>query len=204
MGSVDTDEVAAVPGLRAAVGFYSGKVGRLLQRKSELEAELALVAAEVAKVSATRDQLREALEEILADAPPPVNEETAPDGPAGDGSPQTESGPNTDPPPGQQDRAPADDDPPPPRTEVAAGQRTATGELMEAVERILVTAGRSMPVRDITEALGRPTRGKAGRGPLATVRGTCKRLVKNGRVVEEPVGMFAVARANGSPTKEAA
>ncbi|KNB52491.1 hypothetical protein [Streptomyces caatingaensis] len=61
-----------------------------------------------------------------------------------------------------------------------------------------------MPVRDITEALRAADPGEGRAGALATVRGTCKRLVKNGRVVEEPVGMFAVARANGSPTKEAA
>ncbi|KOU52180.1 hypothetical protein ADK55_16975 [Streptomyces sp. WM4235] len=75
---------------------------------------------------------------------------------------------------------------------------------METVERILLTAGRPMPVRDITEALGRPTQGKEGRGPLATVRATCKRLVKNGRAVEQPVGMFAIARAETSPPEGAA
>lgn len=65
---------------------------------------------------------------------------------------------------------------------------------MRAVERVLVGAGRPMKVRDITEALGRPTKGDEGRGPIETTRATCKRLVKNGRAIEHPIGTFTARR----------
>lgn len=64
MGSVGMDEAAAAPGLRTAVEFYTGKVGRLRQRQAELEAELCAVRSELAKVSATRDQLAEGCSQV--------------------------------------------------------------------------------------------------------------------------------------------
>ncbi|KAB7835568.1 hypothetical protein [Streptomyces mobaraensis] len=83
------------------------------------------------------------------------------------------------------------------RERTAAGHRKlSSGELMEWVERIIGGVGRPITVREITEALGRPTRGKAGRGPLATVRVTCKRMAQNGRVIEQPVGYFAIVGAD--------
>ncbi|MFD3352645.1 hypothetical protein [Streptomyces fradiae] len=89
-----------------------------------------------------------------------------------------------------------------PSEETRAGQggpsRSPSGQLMQAVEQILVGAGRPMKVKDITEALGRPTKGDEGRAPIETTRATCKRLVKNGRAVEKPVGTFATRRVTES------
>ncbi|MGO4459640.1 hypothetical protein AB4039_20430 [Streptomyces sp. M-16] len=191
MGFADAEETVAAPGLRTAVEFYSGKVELVLARINELEGELAALRADAEKFTTARDQLSAALAEILADGPPPTGEV--------DGAPQATS---AEPPSG---------DGPPPRRPAARRRRSGSqprrspsGELMETVERILLTTGRPMPVRDITEALGRPTQGKEGRGPLATVRATCKRLVKNGRAVEQSVGMFAIARAETSPPEGAA
>lgn len=79
--------------------------------------------------------------------------------------------------------------------------RLPRGELMAKVEQVLVGVGRPLTVKDITEALGRPARGKEGRGPLATVRVACKRLVSKGCVVEGPVGWFAVARVGACPSE---
>ncbi|MEU2390398.1 hypothetical protein [Streptomyces sp. NPDC007369] len=191
MGFADAEETVAAPGLRTAVEFYSGKVQRVLARIDVLEAELVVLRTDAERFTTARDQLSAALAEILADGPPPTGE--------ADGGSQ---GTSADPPSGEG----------PPRRQPAAGRRRSgsqprrspSGELMETVERILLTSGRPMPVRDITEALGRPTQGKEGRGPLATVRATCKRLVKNGRAVEQPVGMFTIARAETSPPEGAA
>ncbi|QKV92951.1 hypothetical protein HUT19_15275 [Streptomyces sp. NA02950] len=197
------DEVDAAPGLRTAVGFYTGKVDRLRQRQADLEAELEAVRAELAKASSARDQLAEALEEILADAPAPQEEPAAasPPGPA----PEPEDVPT----PPREDKATGAGDRSEHKHQKPSGKRatarsTASGELMQAVLQILVTAGRPLSAKDITEALGRPTTGQEGRAPIETTRRTCKRLVKNGRAVEDPVGVFAVARAEEPPVKGAA
>jgi hypothetical protein len=201
MEAVGTDEAAAAPGLRTAVEFYISKVDRLQQRRAALELELAALQDELRKASSARDQLSEALEEILAGAPvSPQGEPTLAQ--SSTDVPGEEIGSDASP-------ASYPDDqrgPSPQARPSAAGSptRSGSGELMQAVEQILVTAGRPLSVRDITEALGRPTKGKEGRGPLATIRATCKRLVKNHRAVEESVGMFAATKASDPPVKGAA
>jgi hypothetical protein len=183
-------EPDAAPGLRTAVGIYSGKTDRTLARISELEAELADLRVEAAKYASTRDQLSEALSELLAGRSAPSEEDQNPQQDAdaededGDASASDESEPSE------------------PPEETRAGQggpsRSPSGQLMQAVEQILVGAGRPMKVKDITEALGRPTKGDEGRAPIETTRATCKRLVKNGRAVEKPVGTFAARRVTES------
>jgi hypothetical protein len=194
------DEAAAAPGLRTAVEFYTGKVDRLRQRQVDLEAELGAVRAELDKVSATRDQLAEDLEEILAETPAsPTDEATSAQG-------ATSTAGTDGAPPRPEAKADNSGDHAQPRNPFPDGSspRSGSGELMQAVVQILVTAGRPLPVRDITEALGRPVNGQEGRGPIETTRATCKRLVKNGRAVEDPVGVFAIARTEDSSVKGAA
>ncbi|WP_137988835.1 hypothetical protein [Streptomyces vilmorinianum] len=183
-------EPDAAPGLRTAVGIYSGKTDRTLARISELEAELADLRVEAAKYASTRDQLSEALAELLAGRSAPSED---------DQSPQQEADAEN-----EDGDASAGDEPEPsePSEETRAGQsrpsRSPSGQLMQAVEQILVGAGRPMKVKDITEALGRPTKGDEGRAPIETTRRTCKRLVKNGRAVEHPIGSFAARRVTES------
>ena len=195
MGTTGLDEAAAAPGLRTAVEFYSVKVDALIGRQADLEAELAAIRADVVRFSSTRDQLREALAGILADSTPPTAADEAsqdrvkhPGASAGettgDASPSDT--------PAAQEQTPQDT------------SRSGSGELMQVVEQILVTAGRPLQAREITEAVGRPTKGKAGRNPIETIRRTCKRLVKNGRAVESPVGVFAAVRVQGSTPRGAA
>lgn len=69
MGFTGTDETAAASGVRAAVDFYSRKGDRLKQRQRELEAELTAFQAELLKTRAARDQLADALDEMLAQVP---------------------------------------------------------------------------------------------------------------------------------------
>ncbi|MEN3586668.1 hypothetical protein AAH978_21315 [Streptomyces sp. ZYX-F-203] len=183
-------EPDAAPGLRTAVGIYSGKTDRTLARISELEAELADLRVEAAKYASTRDQLSEALAELLAGRSAPSED---------DQSPRQEADAEN-----EDDDASAGDEPEPsePSEETRAGQsrpsRSPSGQLMQAVEQILVGAGRPMKVKDITEALGRPAKGDEGRAPIETTRATCKRLVKNGRAVEHPIGTFAARRVTES------
>ncbi|MFD4276147.1 hypothetical protein R2B67_21495 [Streptomyces cyaneofuscatus] len=186
MGFTGAGEPDAAPGLRTAVGIYSGKTDRALARISELEAELADLRVEAAKYAGTRDQLSEALAELLADRSAPS---------ADDQSPQRKAGAEYE----DSDASPSDEsNASEPSEETRAGQsgpsRSPSGQLMQAVEQILVSAGRPMKARDITEALGRPTKGDEGRAPIETTRATCKRLVKNGRAVEHPIGVFAARR----------
>ncbi|MFJ1590817.1 MULTISPECIES: hypothetical protein [Streptomyces] len=190
MDFTGTGEPDAAPGLRTAVGIYSGKTDRTLTRISELEAELADLRVEATKYASTRDQLSEALAELLAGRSAPSEDDQSPQQEAGtqdedgDASAGDESEPNE------------------PPEETRAGQngpsRSPSGQLMRAVEQILVGAGRPMKVKDITEALGRPIKGDKGRSPIETTRRTCKRLVKNGRAVEHPIGTFAARRVTES------
>lgn len=148
-------EPDAAPGLRTAVGIYSGKTDRTLERISELEAELAELRVEAAKYASTRDQLSEALAELLAGRSAPseddqnLRQEADAEDEDSDASPSDESEPSE------------------PSEETRAGQsgpsRSPSGQLMQAVEQILVSAGRPMKARDITEALGRPSRRPARR-----------------------------------------
>ncbi|WP_256106053.1 hypothetical protein [Streptomyces sp. ODS05-4] len=183
-------EPDAAPGLRTAVGIFSGKTDRTLARISKLEAELADLRVEAAKYASTRDQLSEALAECLADHSAPSED---------DQSPQEEADAE-----GEDGDASAGDnsEPSEPSEETRAGQsgpsRSPSGQLMQAVEQILVGAGRPVKVKDITEALGRPVKGSEGRAPIETTRRTCKRLVKNGRAVEHPIGTFAARRVTES------
>ncbi|MET8178504.1 hypothetical protein [Streptomyces sp. NPDC005336] len=195
MSTTGLDEAAAAPGLQTAVEFYSAKVDGLLKRQADLEAELAAVRADVVRFSSTRDQLDEALAGILADRPMPttggpVPQDRAKNPGVDSGEPMDDSGLTASPAP--QERISQD------------ASRSGSGELMHAVEQILVTAGRPLQAREITEAAGRPTKGKAGRSPIETIRRTCKRLVKNGRAVENPVGVFAAVRVQGSTPRGAA
>lgn len=190
MGFTGAGEPDAAPGLRTAVGIYSGKTDRALARISELEAELADLRVEAAKYASTRDQLSEALAELLADRSAPS---------ADDQSPQRKAGAEYE----DSDASPSDEsNASEPSEETRAGQsgpsRSPSGQLMQAVEQILVGAGRPMKVKDITEALGRPIKGDKGRSPIETTRRTCKRLVKNGRAVENPIGTFAARRVTES------
>ncbi|MFD6150979.1 hypothetical protein [Streptomyces sp. NPDC060243] len=183
-------EPDAAPGLRTAVGIYSGKTDRTLARISELEAELADLRVEAAKYASTRDQLSEALAELLAGRSAPSEDDQSSQQEAdaededGDASADDESEPSK----------------PPEETRVrqTGPSRSPSGQLMQAVEQILVGAGRPMKVKDITEALGRPTKGDEGRAPIETTRRTCKRLVKNDRAVEHPIGTFAARRVTES------
>ncbi|MGW0667804.1 hypothetical protein [Streptomyces sp. NPDC002746] len=172
------------------MGIYSGKTDRTLARISELEAELADLRVEAAKYASTRDQLSEALAELLAGRSAPSED--------GQSSQQEADAEDED------GDASADDESEPskPPEETRARQtgpsRSPSGQLMQAVEQILVGAGRPMKVKDITEALGRPTKGDEGRAPIETTRRTCKRLVKNDRAMEHPIGTFAARRVTES------
>ena len=194
MSTKGLDEAAAAPGLQTAVEFYSAKVDALIGRQADLEAELATIRADVVRFSSTRDQLAEALAGILADNPEPTAADEASEdrvknpGASADASTGDPSPSDT---PAAQEQTPQDT------------SKSGSGELMQAVEQILVTAGRPLAARDITEALGRPTKGQAGRAPIETTRRTCKRLVKNGRAVENPVGVFTAVRAQET-SREAA
>ncbi|MDX3854167.1 hypothetical protein [Streptomyces sp. AK02-01A] len=186
MGTKALDEAAAAPGLQTAVEFYSAKADALIGRQADLEAELATIRTDVVRFSSTRDQLAEALAGILADNPEPTAaDEASEDRVKNPGASADEStgDPSPSDTPAAQEQTPQDT------------SKSGSGELMQAVEQILVTAGRPLVARDITEALGRPTKGKAGRAPIETTRRTCKRLVKNGRAVENPVGVFTAVRA---------
>lgn len=191
MGSMGADEATAAPGLRIAVDFYTAKTERLLRRRAELESELALVSSELAKATGTRDQLSEVLVELTANSPSSDQGQTEPT--AADSAQRSQP---EDSGPGQETGAPADTGRETPRGE--ASTPGASGLLMQAILQILVTAGRPLRAREITEALGRPASGREGRVPVETTRSTCKRLVKNGKAVEDPVGVFAVARS-GNP-----
>ncbi|MFE7561904.1 hypothetical protein [Kitasatospora sp. NPDC057500] len=187
MGAVDGDEAVAAPGLRIAVDFYAAKAGELERRQAALEDELATLRAELARVSGARDQLAEVLAELEVDQPPQAPAELEPTAAA-------EPGPGA-----------AEESSPVPPTEPAlprpaAGRQGAqSGEVMQAVLQVLATAGRPMRVREITEAIGRPASGKEGRAPQETTRSTCKRLAQQGKAVEGPVGVFAIARFDGLP-----
>ncbi|MFJ5233166.1 hypothetical protein ACIQBJ_25135 [Kitasatospora sp. NPDC088391] len=179
MESVAADGAAAAPGLRIAVDFYSAKAEQLRSQQADLEAKLAAVAAELSKACDTRDQLTEVLVELTRDVT------------------GTPAAPEADQVLGEHDAAvssaqavPA---PPTPEDGRAPG-RAKSGEVMQAILQILVTSGRPMRVRDITGALGRPTNGPEGRAPMETTRSMCKRLVKNGKAVEGPAGVFAIAQ----------
>lgn len=190
MDFTEASEPDAAPGLRTAVGIYSGKTDRTLARISELEAELADLRVEAAKYASTRDQLSEALSELLADRSAPSEEDQ---NPQQDADAEDEDG----------DASAGDEsEPSEPSEKTRAGQgkpsRSPSGQLMQAIEQILVGAGRPMNVKDITEALGRPIKGDEGRSSNETTRRACKRLVKNGRAVENPIGAFAARRVTES------
>lgn len=204
MGFADMDEAAAAPGLRTAVDFYTRKADRLRQRRRDLEDELASVQAELDKTCTTCDQLAGALDEILAQPPGSGQEQDAGAGeatesPAGEdidpsapsaAEPESESADGTA--DGQQERGPG-------RLRASAAKKTASkaksGSVMQAIEQLLATSGEPMHVTKITEALGRPTDGKAGTAAVETIRATCKRLVGHGRVSEVKTAVFAIARA---------
>lgn len=173
------------PGLRTAVGYYSNKADQVLARISKLEAELALLRVEAAKYGSTRDQLSDALTELLGGSSAPSEDDQSPQA---DGDVE-----------GYGDASAGDE---PEQHKPSAGahakqgvpSKPASGQLMQAIEQILVGTGRPMKAKDITEALGRPTKGDEGRAPIETTRATCKRLVKNGRAVEHPIGTFIARR----------
>ncbi|MFD9256914.1 hypothetical protein [Streptomyces sp. NPDC059538] len=82
--------------------------------------------------------------------------------------------------------------------ETLTSGKASYGALMMAIAWILGTAARPMTVRDITVALQRPARGQEGRGPRETVRRACKRLAAQGRVAEDPVGIFTAESQPGA------
>ncbi|MEH0419385.1 hypothetical protein [Streptomyces sp. B21-083] len=201
MGFTGMDEAAAAPGLRTAVDFYTRKADRLRQRRHDLEVELASVQAELDKTCTTCDQLAGALDEILAPpsrpgqeqdadaqeaAESPTDEDSDPAAPA-----SAESEPADGAAGGRQERGPG-------RPRASAAKKTASkaksGSVMQAIEQLLATSGEPMHVTKITEALGRPTAGKAGTAAVETIRATCKRLVGHGRVSEVKTAVFAIAR----------
>uniref|UniRef100_A0AAU2VVB3 Uncharacterized protein n=1 Tax=Streptomyces sp. NBC_00008 TaxID=2903610 RepID=A0AAU2VVB3_9ACTN len=182
-------EEAAAPGLRVAVDFYSEKADQLSRREKELEEELDSVREERSRTLVTRDQLSVALAEISAQAGPQPAE------PAGEENPaeaESASGQGSKP-----SRAGAEETPPRPgrRSENASGpqRRSASGELMRAIEQVLTTAGVPLHLKELTAALGRPTEGKPGTAALESVRSTCKRLVETGRLVQPETAVFAIA-----------
>ncbi|MFJ2111349.1 MULTISPECIES: hypothetical protein [unclassified Streptomyces] len=202
MGFAGMDEAAAAPGLRTAVDFYTRKADRLRQRQRDLEDELASVQTELDKTCTTCDQLAGALDEILSQTSDTGQEQDtgageAAESPAGeDGGPsapaaaESESADGTA--GGRQERRPG-------RPRASAAKKTVSkaksGSVMQAIEQLLVTSGEPMHVTKITEALGRPTDGKAGTAAVETIRATCKRLVGHGRVAEVKTAVFAIARA---------
>ncbi|MCX5211153.1 hypothetical protein OG689_41955 [Kitasatospora sp. NBC_00240] len=204
MGSVGADEAAAAPGLRTAVDFYTAKSERLRRRQADLEAELASLRVELVKADSARDQLAEALAEIAGrDAGSAQDREPSATGSA-KAAQDDEAGPADR--PGRQagtDQVAARRKSPVPGDGQAASA-VKSGEVMQAILQILATSGRPLGVRDITEALGRPVSGAEGRVVKETTRSTCKRLVKTGRVVEGPVGVFAIARPEGPHAEGAA
>ncbi|MFJ4741033.1 hypothetical protein [Streptomyces sp. NPDC088775] len=177
-----------------AARFFDEPTGPLATLAG-VEAELAELRVDAAKYASTRDQLSEALAECLAgrSARPEGDQALQREADAEDG--------------GGDASASGEPEPSEPSEETHAGQsgpsRSASGQLMQAVEQILVGAGRPMKARDITEALGRPTKGDEGRAPIETTRATCKRLVKNGRAVEHPIGTFAARRVTESQKGDA-
>ncbi|MFD5086434.1 hypothetical protein ACFWOG_27830 [Kitasatospora sp. NPDC058406] len=174
------------------MGFYTAKAEELQLRQAALEDEFAALRAELARVSGTRDQLAVVLAELTVDLPQENPAEPGPTAAAGTGPGVAEESSPVPP-----------SEPAPPRR--STGRRGAqSGEVMQAVLRVLVTAGRPMRVREITEAIGRPASGKEGRAPQETVRSMCKRLALQGKAVEGPVGVFAIARAEEPQAEGAA
>lgn len=207
MGFAGMDEAAAAPGLRTAVDFYTRKADQLRQRRRDLEVEMASVQAELDKTCTTCDQLAGALDEILAQtsqtsgsgqeqdpgegetAESPAGEDCDPSVPA-PAAAESESADGTA--GGRQERRPG-------KPRASAAKKTASkaksGEVMQAIEQLLATSGEPIHVTKITEALGRPTDGKAGTAAVETIRATCKRLVGHGRVAEVETAVFEIARS---------
>ncbi|MFF4158373.1 hypothetical protein [Streptomyces sp. NPDC001678] len=167
----------------------------------QLEAELAALQDKLASVQAgltkaqdARDQLADALEELLADVPSPTRRAAqAPEEP--DSSPGRETGlasrlaesgrSGTTTSGGRRGSS----------REGAKQKRTQTSGLMRAIVQVLVTAGRPMKPKEIAEALGRPTKGKEGDSARETIRGSCKRLVTAGQLVRVSAGEFVIRQA---------
>lgn len=197
MSSRHVEGAEAAEGLRTAVGFYARKTQRLRERQTELQAELEALQAELARASTARDQLGQALREI-------IGEEAIPD------TPDHERGQAPTP----SEVEAAADTPTPTGSKTASLRitrpRQSTGsakpghrnvELWREVLQVLATSGRPMRVKEIAAALGRPTKGKAGTSAVETVRSTCKRQVKHGRAVEGPAGVFEIARGQEAVLK---
>ncbi|GAA0269540.1 hypothetical protein GCM10010302_03990 [Streptomyces polychromogenes] len=75
-----------------------------------------------------------------------------------------------------------------------------------ARERLLVLlagAGRAMKAQDIAAAIGEDVSDTSQGRRVETTRSRLKRLVKEGRVVEEPTAWFALAPAEGASGREA-
>lgn len=180
-------EEAAAPGLRVAIEFYGEKAERLSRRAKELEVELGSLQEEMAQTLVTRDQLSRALAEIGAGTGPQLGK-TAPEEEPAEAAPPGEQG-GTAPPDSAEKSSSA-------RGGNSAGpgkRRSASGELMRAIEQVLTTAGIPLHLKELTAALGRPTEGKPGTAALESVRSTCKRLVETGRLVQPETAVFAIA-----------
>lgn len=171
-------EEAAAPGLRVAIEFYGEKAERLSRRAKELEGELNSVREEISQTFVTRDQLSRALAEIGAGTAPQPDK-TAPE----------EEPPEAAPPDSAAKASPARGG----SSADSGKRRSASGELMRAIEQVLTTAGVPLHLKELTAALGRPTEGKPGTAALESVRSTCKRLVETGRLVQPETAVFAIA-----------
>ncbi|MEX2973082.1 hypothetical protein [Streptomyces sp. C184] len=185
-----SSEADAVDGLRTAVNFYEAKTARLLQRRVELEKELAELDAEFSSASAARDHLVTALSEITA---------TDDVSSVGVGDPADVRGAGPHDPVAEEDCPAASERP---RPQPSAGKRNR--QLGQQVLQVLATAGRPLQVKEIAEALGRPISGKAGTSAVETVRKTCKRHVDHGRAAETEPGVFVIASASSRGMKGAA
>ncbi|MGW6915599.1 hypothetical protein ACWGB8_17535 [Kitasatospora sp. NPDC054939] len=77
-----------------------------------------------------------------------------------------------------------------PAPPVAVSGRLEWAEGMERILGLLATAGRVMQAREIAVAIGEDTSSPAR---VETTRGRCKRLVKEGKVIEVEAGHFRIA-----------
>ncbi|SCK09482.1 hypothetical protein [Streptomyces sp. WMMB 322] len=196
MVSGRVDEAEAAEGLHTAVRFYTRKAERLRKRQAELQAQLEELQAELTKASTARDQLDEALREIVGkptSLSSTVREQEAPAPAAETAATETRTTAQT--------KRAAPSRHPGPRQPAAVKPEDKPVELWREVLQVLATSGRPMRAKEIAAALGRPTKGKAGTSAVETVRATCKRQVKHGRAVEEPAGVFEIARGDEAVLK---
>ncbi|MET7300368.1 hypothetical protein [Embleya sp. NPDC005575] len=163
--------------LREFMDFHAARVADMRTSRDRLLAEVAALDERLVQAEASLRHLNDMLAEFKAGS-------RTPDPPEPDHHPTTcdDEEPRG---PGPASRGvPAER-----RNGRPTGTGLKSGQLAQAVLRVLATSGRPMRAREITEALGRPTHRKK----VETTRVTAKRLATQGKLVEVEPGLFRMA-----------